>query len=69
MLFEIAGVKMGVSVCEDAWIPYGPIAEQAAGGAELVLNINASPYYANRLSERERMLATRLPTRRARSST
>jgi NAD+ synthase (glutamine-hydrolysing) len=59
VLFEIAGVKVGVSVCEDAWIPYGPIAEQAAGGAELVLNINASPYYANRLGERERMLATR----------
>ena len=59
VLFEIAGVKMGVSVCEDAWIPDGPIAEQAAGGAELVLNINASPYYANRLAERERMLATR----------
>ena len=59
VLFEIAGVKMGISVCEDAWTPYGPIAEQAAGGAELVLNINASPYYANRLGERERMLATR----------
>jgi NAD+ synthase (glutamine-hydrolysing) len=59
VLFEIAGVKMGVSVCEDAWIPSGPIAEQAAGGAELILNINASPYYANRLDERERMLATR----------
>ena len=58
-LYEIAGVKMGVSVCEDAWNPSGPIAQQAAGGAELVLNINASPYYANRLAERERMLATR----------
>src|SRR5690606_6460272 len=32
---------------------------QADGGAELVVNINASPYYANRLAERERMLATR----------
>ena len=59
VLFEIAGVKMGVSVCEDAWNPSGPIAQQAAGGAELVLNINASPYYADRLFERERMLATR----------
>ena len=58
-LFEIAGVKMGVSVCEDAWNPSGPIAQEAAGGAELVLNINASPYYADRLNERERMLATR----------
>ena len=59
VLFEIAGVKVGVSICEDAWNPSGPIAQQAAGGAELVLNINASPYYADRLLERERMLATR----------
>src|SRR3954470_2205857 len=58
-LFEIAGVKVGVSVCEDAWTPFGPIGEQAAGGAELIVNVNASPYYVDRLGERERMLATR----------
>jgi NAD+ synthase (glutamine-hydrolysing) len=58
-LVEIAGVKVGVSVCEDAFSPTGPIAAAAAGGAELVVNINASPYYAGRLAERERMLATR----------
>jgi NAD+ synthase (glutamine-hydrolysing) len=58
-LVEVAGVRVGVSICEDAFSPAGPIAAQAAGGAELVVNINASPYYANRLAERERMLATR----------
>ncbi|HEX6235634.1 MAG TPA: NAD+ synthase [Acidimicrobiales bacterium] len=58
-LVEVAGVRVGVSICEDAFSPSGPIAAQAAGGAELVVNINASPYYANRLAERERMLATR----------
>jgi NAD+ synthase (glutamine-hydrolysing) len=58
-LVEVAGVRVGVSICEDAFSPTGPIAAQAAGGAELVVNINASPYYANRLAERERMLATR----------
>ncbi|MGH9114717.1 MAG: NAD+ synthase [Acidimicrobiales bacterium] len=58
-LFGIGGVRVGVSVCEDAWSPSGPIAEQAAGGAELVVNINASPYYIGRLAEREQMLATR----------
>ena len=58
-LFGIAGVRVGVSVCEDAWSPAGPIAEQAAAGAELVININASPYSAGRMAERERMLATR----------
>ena len=50
--------------------PTGPIAEQAAGGAELVVNLNASPYYAGRLGERERMLADPgRRRRRARSST
>ena len=58
-LYEVAGVRMGVSVCEDIWSPTGPMSEQAAGGAELILNLNASPYYAGRLSEREKMLATR----------
>jgi NAD+ synthase (glutamine-hydrolysing) len=58
-LFVIGGVKVGISVCEDSWAPDGPIADQAAGGAELIVNLNASPYYAGRLAERERMLATR----------
>ena len=58
-LFDVAGVQVGVSICEDAWSPSGPIAEQAAGGAELILNINASPFYAGRWMERDRMLGTR----------
>jgi NAD+ synthase (glutamine-hydrolysing) len=58
-LVSVRGVRVGVSICEDAFSPTGPIAAQAAGGAELVVNINASPYYAGRLGERERMLATR----------
>ncbi|MGH9064647.1 MAG: NAD+ synthase [Acidimicrobiales bacterium] len=58
-LYLVAGVRVGVSICEDAWSPTGPVAEQAAGGAELVVNVNASPYSAGRLEERERMLATR----------
>jgi len=58
-LVLVGGVRVGVSICEDAFNPNGPIAAQAAGGAELVVNINASPYYANRLAERERMLSTR----------
>jgi len=58
-LFEIAGVKVGVSICEDAWTPSGPIVDQAAGGAELIVNINSSPYFAGRLERREAMLATR----------
>jgi NAD+ synthase (glutamine-hydrolysing) len=58
-LYVIGGVRVAVTICEDAWSPTGPIATQAAGGAELVVNINGSPYYAGRLRERETMLATR----------
>ncbi|HUS62201.1 MAG TPA: NAD+ synthase [Acidimicrobiales bacterium] len=58
-VFVIAGVRMAVSICEDAWSPSGPIAQQAAGGAEHILNLNASPFYGGRGAERERMLATR----------
>ncbi len=48
-LYVIGGVGVGVSICEDAWSPNGPIAVQGLGGAELVVNINASPYFAGRL--------------------
>ncbi len=58
-LFVIGGARVAVSICEDAWSPSGPILTQAAAGAELVVNVNASPYYAGRLRERETMLATR----------
>ena len=58
-LFVIAGVRVAVTICEDAWSPTGPILTQAAGGAEFVVNINASPYYAGRIRERETMLSTR----------
>ena len=58
-LFRIAGARVAVTVCEDAWSETGPIRTQAQSGAELVVNINASPYYAGRLGERERMLAER----------
>lgn len=57
-LFVVGGVRVGVSICEDAWSPSGPAAAQAAAGADLVVNLNASPYYAGRLREREAMLAT-----------
>ncbi|MDA8038544.1 MAG: NAD+ synthase [Actinomycetota bacterium] len=58
-LFLVAGVRTGVVICEDAWSPSGPVARLGAGGAELIVVINASPYRAGALMERRRMLATR----------
>ena len=58
-LYEIGGVRVGVTICEDVWSPTGPLADQAAGGAELAVNINGSPYHRGKLGERQTMLATR----------
>jgi NAD+ synthase (glutamine-hydrolysing) len=58
-LFELDGVVFGVSVCEDIWYPAGPPERQAAAGAEMLVNISASPYHLGKIQERERMLATR----------
>jgi len=59
VLYEVAGVRLAVTICEDVWSPTGPMASQAAGGAELVVNLNASPFSVGRRVERERMLGTR----------
>ncbi len=58
-LWSVGGVSVGVSICEDAWNPAGPILDQADSGAELIVNLNASPYAEGKLARRERMMATR----------
>ncbi len=58
-VFEIDGVQVGVNICEDIWYPTGPTTLQAHAGAELLVNINASPYSAGKSEFREKMIATR----------
>ena len=58
-IFLINGVHVGVNICEDVWYPTGPITMQAHAGAEVILNINGSPYHAGKGIFREEMLATR----------
>ncbi|MGD0082352.1 MAG: NAD+ synthase [Acidimicrobiales bacterium] len=58
-LYLVNGVRTGVVVCEDAWSPAGPVARLGAGGAELIVVLNGSPYRTGVLDERRRMLATR----------
>jgi NAD+ synthase (glutamine-hydrolysing) len=57
--FLIDGVLVGVSICEDIWYPDGPATAQASAGAELLLNLSASPFHVGKQAGRERMLATR----------
>jgi NAD+ synthase (glutamine-hydrolysing) len=58
-IFEINGVQVGVNICEDIWYPTGPATLQAYAGAEVLVNINSSPYFAGKGDFREMMLATR----------
>ena len=58
-LFLVNGVHVGVNICEDVWYPTGPLTMQAHAGAEVILNINGSPYYAGKGIFRQEMLATR----------
>lgn len=58
-LFVIGGVKVGISICEDIWSPFGPLAAQAAAGAEVNININASPFRAEKDLVREQLVSTR----------
>ena len=58
-IFLINGVHVGINICEDVWYPTGPMTLQAHAGAEVIININGSPYYAGKGIFREEMLATR----------
>ncbi|WP_069804898.1 NAD+ synthase [Thermogemmatispora onikobensis] len=58
-LFLINGVHVGITICEDIWYPAGPLTLQAHAGAEVIININGSPYHAGKRHFREQMLATR----------
>ena len=58
-LIEIAGVPVGVSICEDGWAEDGPPTQQADAGAKLMLNINASPFHHGKALERQQLMASR----------
>ena len=51
-VYEIGGVRIGVNVCEDIWFAAGPSAVQRQAGAELIVNINASPFHAGKSAYR-----------------
>jgi NAD+ synthase (glutamine-hydrolysing) len=64
-VFDLAGVRFGLIICEDVWYP-GPAAACAAAGAEVLLVINGSPFHtrqrnARRETVRARVSETGLP--------
>lgn len=58
-VYIINGVGIGINICEDIWYEAGPARAQAYSGAEVIVNISASPYHFGKRNFRERMLGTR----------
>jgi NAD+ synthase (glutamine-hydrolysing) len=58
-IVEVNGVPVGISVCEDIWEPGPPAMSEALAGAQVILNLSASPYRAGYGVRRERMLVQR----------
>jgi NAD+ synthase (glutamine-hydrolysing) len=51
---DVAGVPVGVTICEDLWTETGPLQRAAAAGAMVLTNLNASPYHRGKRADRER---------------
>ena len=58
-VYNIAGGRLGINICEDVWHSGGPAHIQARAGAEVIININASPYEIGKPALRQRILHER----------
>jgi NAD+ synthase (glutamine-hydrolysing) len=58
-VIEVDGVTVGLTICEDMWVPGAPLTDESLAGAELIINLSASPYQAGKPAEREQMLQQR----------
>jgi len=67
VLLEHGGTLVGPTICEDMWQPGPPATELALAGAQLLVNLSASPFHLLRDRERQEMFATRHATTRASS--
>ena len=58
-LYEIAGARVSLSICEDVWVADGPVAGQRQAGSQLCINVNGSPFDRAKSGERERTVVNR----------
>ena len=59
LLLHLGEVYVGVTICEDVWQPGPPSTDLALAGAQLIVNLSASPFHVGKAEEREEMLVTR----------
>jgi len=59
VVLDLGGARVGITICEDMWQPGPPATDLALAGAELLVNLSASPFHVGREREREAMFRTR----------
>jgi NAD+ synthase (glutamine-hydrolysing) len=59
VLIEVGDTLVGLTICEDMWQPGPPATDLALAGAELLVNVSASPFHVGKEVEREEMFVTR----------
>ncbi len=57
--FDVEGVSIGITICEDVWQP-GVVEETVGAGAKLIVNLNASPFHSDKQAHRESVLRERV---------
>lgn len=58
-IFNLNGLKLGINICEDIWVDNGPTGIQVKLGADFIVNISASPFYAGKSKERRGLIVKR----------
>ena len=58
-LLRLGETLIGLTVCEDIWQPGAPTSELARAGAQVIVNLSASPFHTGKVQDREAMLVTR----------
>jgi len=59
VVLRMGEVDVGITICEDVWQPGPPATDLSLAGAQLIVNLSASPYHVGKAEEREEMLVTR----------
>ncbi|MBN1426259.1 NAD+ synthase [Candidatus Fermentibacteria bacterium] len=59
LVLESQAGRIGVTICEDIWLPHGPYLAESQAGACLIVNLSASPYHREKWKERQRLIAAR----------
>jgi NAD+ synthase (glutamine-hydrolysing) len=59
VLLRLGDVVAGITICEDVWQPGPPATDLSLAGAQLIVNLSASPFHVGKAEDREEMLVTR----------